>query len=480
MYCWKKWCRKVNVNQNDLSRIEYLSSRNINMDLKNNNGHSIFMMAYFTAVNFQTLQFLIDKGANVSSFDFQGNTLLHHLFMIKKPREDVYKFLIDNHIDINIENQSLQFPISIAIEMGHDKFGFDLLNMNCRILDKNSIHEPIVEALKRNNQKWVEELFKHGADGMNEHVGVISRYINSGFFNYKLFKNIPRMNIILEAPLQMALYKKFQDCAVDIWNMANTEKNKILLAGNTDCYGRVLISAAIMMNNEPFVETLLCEKYDVKTPDNDGKTPFIHACSVNNINWMTQMFKMIPLSNANKVDKYKNSALTYAAINNQKDFCDMMFLADIDVDDINSDQNGIISHYKKLMKRYRDAKEKAKNNYDSATSDFEYYRKKYNQSVDELDEVRRKIDSLNKDIDSYNKSEYQGFFSSVSIDFRKSDLESKLSSAANNVNYYERQMESSRAKARFYEAKYDEMCKVTRRDILYNITGVERIAERNY
>ena len=118
--------------------------------------------------------------------------------------------------------------------------------MNCKIIDKKSIHEPIVEALKRNNAKWFKELVNHGTEAMNEKVGVISRYINSNFFNYNVFKKIKKMNILIETPLQMALYKKQKNCALDMWNIAVGKNLTYKVAEKLDYEGRVLLSAAIL------------------------------------------------------------------------------------------------------------------------------------------------------------------------------------------------------------------------------------------
>lgn len=92
----------------------------------------------------------------------------------KNPSEEVFNYLIDKNIDISLENTFGQFPISLAIKNHHDKFGLKLLLMGCAILDKTSVHEPIVEALNLNSAKWFEVLVKNGADALNEKVGVLS------------------------------------------------------------------------------------------------------------------------------------------------------------------------------------------------------------------------------------------------------------------------------------------------------------------
>lgn len=464
--------------QGDLKRIEYLSSRKIDMNLRNSKGHSVLMMAFFTEINFNTWTFLLDKGSDISTFDFNNNTLLHHLFMMKNAREDVFRFLIDHKINYDIENRNGQFPISIAIEMCHDKFGFELLDKNCKIIDNYSVHEPIVEALKRGNQKWIESLFNHGADACNKHVGVLSRYINSGFFKYQIFKNIPRMNIFLEAPLQMAIYKNFKNCAIDIWDLADDEPTKIALAGNTDCYGRIPLSAALKVKDEKFVSILLDKKYDCQTSDKEGKTPFIYACIADNLTWMSKLFDIISLSNANHVDNSNCSALTYAACNDRKDFCDMLFINDIEVFDIKVDSNGIINKYRRLINRYIAAKNFAKRNYESASDKYQSLRRQESDCLDDIRELNRKIDNLNSDINYHNNND-GGFISETIISFRKSSIESDRRTLECRLERIQSELRVASENVDYYARRYNQICEMTRKDILYNINQIEYLSERN-
>ena len=106
------------------------------------------------------------------------------------------------------------------------------------------------------------------------------------------------MNIFLEAPLQMAIYKNFQNCSNDIWKMAPDQQTRTALADNEDCYGRIPLSASIKMKNENFVSILLDKKYECEKSDKEGRTPFIYACISDNLSWMTKLFDIISLSNA--------------------------------------------------------------------------------------------------------------------------------------------------------------------------------------
>ncbi|KAK8834253.1 Transient receptor putative cation channel subfamily A member 1 [Tritrichomonas musculus] len=465
--------------QKDFQRIEYLSKRHINMDLKNNKGHSILMMAFFDEVNFQTWDFLLEMGSNISTTDYQNNSMLHHLFFMKEAREDVFRYLMNKQIDYDIENNHGQFAISIAIEMSHDKFGFELLDLNCKILDQKSIHEPIVEALKRGSQQWFEALVDHGADGMNEKVGVISRYINSGFFDYKVFKKIPRMNIFLEAPLQMAIYKQFEQCADDLWNMANTNSLKVKIANNIDAYGRVLISAAIIMKNERFVDLLLNDKYDCETPDNDGRTPFIHACMVDVLKWMGKLFLIIPLSNANMKDNDNCSALTYAANNKRREFCDHLFIKGIDIYNIKTDYNGIIGHYRDLMERYNKAKNEAYENYNDAKSALYEVERDVEEVERRRRELQSQISSLNSQIRSFNNNEYSSRSEYDRLQSEIRDCERSERKYIEFAQRIERDYIHAKDVCDYYERCYDAIISMTRKDILNDIGHIESLACRS-
>ena len=465
--------------QGDLQRIEYLSNRHIDMDLKTNKGHSVLMMAFYTEINFNTWQFLLDKGANINTTDFQKSSLLHHLFFMKNAREDAFRFFIDHKIDYNIENNYGQFPISVAIEMCHDKMGFELLNLGCKILDQKSEHEPICEALKRGSQEWFEALVDHGADGMNEKIGVISRYINSGFFIYKVFKKIPRMNIFLEAPLQMAIYKKYNNCANDLWNMAKGDDVKVKLANNKDCYGRMVLSAAIIMKNEPFVNLLLDKKYDILSPDNDGRTPFIHSCMVDVLPWMCKLFELIPMKNANHVDNTKNAALTYAANNNRRDFCDHLFCCDIEINGFNADTNGIINHYRDLMRRYNKAKDSARKNKDDAGSALSEVESDMRECQSRKRQLESEIDSINSKIDSYNRDPQNSSYSATSLKMDIASCERSIRKYNEMIARVQRDLNHANEIYEYYSDKYSEICNATRRDILNNIGHLESLGCRD-
>lgn len=469
------------------------------MDLKDKNGHSILMIAFLQRANFKTLRFLLKCGSNINTTDNDNNTMLHHLLFTKNPGEDVFKFLINKGIDYNIENKDGQFPISIAIEKSHDKLGFELLNMNCKILDPKSIHEPIVEALKRNSSKWFNELINHGADAMNEKVGVISRFINSDFYNYNVFKKIKRMNILVEAPLQMALYKKYKKCANDIWNFAVENRLTYRVAEVSDCYGRVLLSAAIITENKELVEILLRGNYECEKRDKNKRTPFIYACIADNIEWMKKISGKISLDNANIIDSNGCSALTYAAQNKRKDFCDYLFINDIDVNDPKADTNGIIDHYRKLLDRYQSIKERAEKNYKDAAAAIKIAQQDVDSIADKeryLRDARWQIERDKEETDrEYRNMELPSDFvpytgwSYQDIRGYKESM-NRIKEEEDDLNKFERQLRTFARKAQedlrnaqyvenYYMRKYEEICNKSREQILKGMDYIENLAKRD-
>lgn len=125
------------------------------------------------------------------------------------------------------------------------------------------------------------------------------------------------------------------------------------LAWHSDSYGRIPLSVAIMKNNCEFVDMLLHRIYDCESSDDEGRTPFIYACIANNIKWMNDLYQIISSSNADMVDAYHCSALTYAANNKRIEFCNKLFYDDIDIENCNKDKFGIIKNYKYVTEKHK-------------------------------------------------------------------------------------------------------------------------------
>lgn len=418
----------------------------------------------------------IDKDGKITS---EKNHLFHEIKNQDIPRIKVLLALAykpDKNIDISLENTFGQFPISLAIKNHHDKFGLKLLEMGCAIHDKTSVNEPIVEALNVNSAKWFEVLVKNGADALNEKVGVISRYIESDFYNYNIFKKITKMNIFIESPFQTALYNEYYKCAADIWNYAISKNIDGHLASNKDSYNRIPLSVAIKIKNEDFVKVLLRKCYDCSSADEDGRTPFIYACITNNIDWMNELFDILPVSNLSLTDKYNCSGLFYAANNKRKNFCDLLFINNVDVFECKADKNGIIRNYKNLMNRHKKALEKTERNLEIA---YERFDNAYKEKCD----FEWKSKHLDEDIDTYNsdcqkfnvKTDYDPYEDErlkrekARIEVEKKSLAGKEKDIINRYkiacNCYD-----------YYKSREEAIDKASRKDILNKISYIEELS----
>lgn len=466
-------------DRKDIQRIDYFKKRRIDMNLKNKKGHTVLMHAFFTGTNIENMEFLMNLGSNINTTDNDNNTMLHLLLFQNNPSQSVFSFLKNKKININIENNDGQYPISIAIAKGHDNIGFDLLNSNCKINNKTSVHEPIVEAIKRGSSKWVEALICHGANALNEKVGVASRYIKSSFFNFDIFKKIQQMNIFLEAPFQEAIYAKLNNCSLHIWNIAKSMDLCTKLAKNKDKHKRIPLSAAIMTKNDMLVKILLSSSYELESSDEDGRTPFIYACMVDCYPWMTDIFSKILLSNANKVDRNDCSALSYAAFNNNKSFCEELFIRNIEVDNIKTDKYGIIESFRTTLYKYEKIKKCSKQNYSDARSALDQLQKQKKQFKERLEEVEFQIKICVQDeyrikhSDSVTEEDIKDFY------WHFNNYKREKNFIEENLPKIKDEIDNARKNLEYYNNKYQLICEATRKDMLQKLPYLEKLSMRD-
>ena len=284
------------------------------------------------------------------------------------------------------------------------------------------------------------------------------------------------MNIFIESPFQTALYNEYYKCAADIWNFAISKNIDGKLASNKDCYNRIPLSVVIMIKNDNFVKALLRKCYDCSSPDEDGRTPFIHACIVDNIDWMNDLFDILPVSNLNLTDKYKCSGLTYAANNKRKKFCDLLFINNIEVFECKIDKNGIIRNYQNLMNRYEKAKSCAERNLKIAHN-------RLNDALHESNDIRRRKDALDDDINAYNRncrcfnnrSEYDAY-EDEKLKREKARIDVEMKSLATQEAENNDRYKAADKAYDYYLYREENVSNATRKDILNRLSYLEELA----
>lgn len=460
----------ISILEQDFDRTNYYISRGIDIELKNSYGYTIFMISITMLDNLQYSSSLLANGANIDTQDFNGNTALLNVLHAKKFNKEKFDFLINNKCDINKQNTMGEFPISVCIiRQLNDEAKF-LLDKGCKITDKQSEFEPIANALKINSQYWFEILLEKGATASNEKFPVLSSYMNSTFFNFDLLKKFKEINTVIGAPIQTALRKKYNEIALYLWDISNNQ-TRYKIAKETDSFGMIPISVSIVFNCEQLVNYILDDHYEVMIPDGQNRTPFSYACQANQIDWMNKINSQITLQNANLVDKNGNSALTYAADNNNIDFCNFLFIHGIEVFNINADQNGIIIAYRKLISKFEEFKNIAYRNYDNADKNFKYWNSQvlyYTRQI-EMANLRNNTSHHNS---SSNLSVVLDIIGVVCDTGTMILAESNRNRAIENRN-------DAQIIRNKYQARYSQIKVLTRKDLLTNFHLVANLARND-
>lgn len=339
--------------EHDYDRIFYYNEQGIDLEIKNNFGYTIFMISIIMLDDLEFSDSLLKHSADINTQDLYGNTPLLNILHSKKFDQNKFNFLIDNNCDINIQNSMGEFPLSVCMIKELNEVCQILLNKGCLINDPKSEYEPIAIALKIDSKYWFETLIEHGANALNEKYPIISTYIKSKFFDFELIKNIKGINASIGAPIQTALWKHYYEVALYLWDIIDEDK-KADIAATPDSFGMIPLSAAIVYDCEKLVDILLSGDYEVMTPDSQNRTPFSYACQVNQIDWIDRIYKKITIENINLVDKIGNSAFTYLACSNNKEYCKLLFIKGANVFDINADHNKIIKAYQFLLIKYNE------------------------------------------------------------------------------------------------------------------------------
>lgn len=97
--------------------------------IKDNDGQTALF--YATSYNLvcydETIDYLIEHGANINEVDNNGNTALLQIAHEEIEGDGTHLDLIDRGIDVNIRNNDGQSALSIAIQHGHQKLIATLL-----------------------------------------------------------------------------------------------------------------------------------------------------------------------------------------------------------------------------------------------------------------------------------------------------------------------------------------------------------------
>lgn len=346
----------VALFEHDYDRILYYIKQGIDIEAKNDQCYSIFMISIIMFDDLKFSSSLLEHFADINTQDLNGNTPLLNILHLKKFDKKKFDFLLNNKCDINKKNSMGESPLSVCIAHELDEPARILLDKGCQINDINSEYEPIANALKIGSKYWFETLInEYGANALNAKFPILSEYIRSEFFDFEFLKKIKGINVMIGAPIHTALMMKYEEVALYLWDVID-EQMRIEVAAIPDLSGMIPLTAAIVYDCPKLVDILLDGDYEAMMPDLQNRTPFSYACQVDEKDWISRIYSKITVENANLVDKNGNSSFTYLACNNNLEYCKRLFIDNVEVFNITPDQNGIITAYQSILKQYNELK----------------------------------------------------------------------------------------------------------------------------
>lgn len=462
------------IIEHNNDRLQYLISRKLNIEIRNDDGYSLFMMAIVCHDDLDLCQLLLENGANINTQDFYGLTPFYFVCKDDPFCKEEFDFLLNNNCDINIQTNSRDFPISQLIKRNLNDEALMLLDRKANIIDPLSPTEPVCIAIMKHSKFWLDILIQHGANAMNSKYSVIENYINTEFFDFETLKKLKPLNSAVGAPIQACFSKKYVDIAHYLWDLSNSQ-DRIAISASRDENGQIPLSVSIINNDSYLIEQLIHDGYDVKTPDKFNRTPFIYACIANNSYWMDSIDKLIDLNNLNVVDIDKNSAMSYCANNGRREFCDHLFIRGVNVEDINRDSDGIIQYYVDLLTSYRSIRQQAQDNKQCALHLLE-------MANNHVSRARSSVSLIKADISaqkSRKEAAQRNHASTASIDAKILSLNHKLSGAESHLR--EMKMKQSVAQSRYerYAEAFDTIDNASRETILYRLYSLRSLANYN-
>ena len=409
------------VRNNDIEMCNILLSLGSNINTTNGSGYTPLMEAYQNGSK-QMVQYLLDKGCdtNVQARNNEQRTAL--IMAVAKNDLEMCDMLLDHGANLEIGDRDGKTPILVcacADDSDYKKETFEYLiskgcsinhcdNIDCTLLGTlilkkrdeearqvlqmegaevrfpDKADEPIVHALGRNDPYWFKELLKHGANAMNEKVSVVDLYLHTSYFSFDGLKQLGQFNLWPGCPLETAIAQGRKDVVMYLWKNTD-EKTRKEAAVTNDAQGRNALNLSIVYGFHEFAEILINRDYGCNDLDREHNVPICLAAKVGNMKWTTTLYDRYGTLDAGCMNKKRQSALTFAAENGWKSMCDDWFVDGICVE-CETDSNGIIFHYRELLREQEVAMENTKALYKRAKYKFN----KRQRQVDRLEERMRK------------------------------------------------------------------------------------------
>ncbi|XP_059171171.1 ankyrin-3-like [Physella acuta] len=223
-------------------------------------------------MNTDLVRYLIERVADVSTADINGNTALHYaIFMISQYEKsyktelestseiscfkpaDVLKILLSSFLDLNIRNKKSETPLLFAIKYNHNSAAAKILlkytkNVNLSDIDQTT---PLMFAVQRSFTDIIIQLLKQGAD-----VNHRDKYDNTAVHYSAKTGNFEHFKMMALAGADIALPNKNNETPLILASRWLSQHFRNFHCNDTTDIVKYLISSNVNVNSK----------------DKDGKT----------------------------------------------------------------------------------------------------------------------------------------------------------------------------------------------------------------
>ncbi len=151
------------IKSEDINKVKSLIKSRINVNEVYENGYTALMVAASKG-NVEIVKLLIETGADLESYDNNGNTSFMHAFF-NHQKEAVVKFLLTKNVNIEVVNDQEQTPLILAALNNHYKSIELLIKSKAKIEFKGQLERTaLMHAVNNNCIEAVKLLIKNKAD----------------------------------------------------------------------------------------------------------------------------------------------------------------------------------------------------------------------------------------------------------------------------------------------------------------------------
>jgi len=314
---------QIDYSTNPKEALEWLLSKNGNINVKDNNGKSLLDFAIRNK-NKEIVKILLQKGLDINSKDNNGNTALFSAIL--EGNEEITKFLIQNGADVNSKNNSGQTLLPLLIERWSRNKDKDkhppiiklidvtltnkikeivkiLLQKGLDINSKdNNGNTALFSAILEGNEEITKFLIQNGADvNSKNNSGQTPLLIALSFRNKDKDKYPSIINLLIE-----------KGANVNIYSIAELNLCRLLINRDADyktCLN-IKISEAIFNGDLDKIKILIKEERSINIRNQNGDT-ILHYASYNG---NLKIVKLLIENNAdiNAANNYGKTPLSVA------------------------------------------------------------------------------------------------------------------------------------------------------------------------